>query len=148
MKPCKGTGRFQWNKGGWFGAQVGSTLYLICLGCALMFRALLPGIIVLLCGIVPNIVGLLLWWNRDRLAPYRAIQRLLLTVFIFTLIACGTGIFCEHKTDIDHVFTGATRSSWIVVVMPVLMLLFRLLERAAVTRRNAPPAATSRDTAP
>src|ERR1035437_8974429 len=97
MTPCKGTGQFQWNTGGWFGAQMGSTAYLVCLGTAYSVRALVPGIAIVLCGLLPNVIGFRMWKQRDRLLPYPAIQRLLLVIFAFTAIAVVVFVACEHS---------------------------------------------------
>lgn len=129
MQPYKGNGRFQWNTWGWFGAQIGATAYLVFLGAALASKELLPGLLILACGLIPNIVGYLIWRRRDRLAPYPAIQILMLTIFVFTAIAFGIAIFYEHAGKLKYL-SGAAQSAWILLMFPALMLMFHLQEQA------------------
>ena len=45
-----GVGAFQWNRGGWFGAQLGTTLWLVILGVLLLAQARPPGALLVLFG--------------------------------------------------------------------------------------------------
>ena len=72
----RGDGAFQWNVGGWFGGQVGATLWLIGLGVLLLVQGRLVGAGVLALGLAPNALGGLLWSRRARVSPYPAIQAL------------------------------------------------------------------------
>lgn len=135
MQPYKGDGIFQWNTWGWFGAQIGSTAYLVILGGALACQVLLPGLLILACGLIPNIAGYAIWRHRERLAPYPAIQKLMLTIFLFTAIALGIAIFYEHAKNLEKL-SGATRSTWILLLFPALMLMFHFQEQAGKKPAN------------
>jgi len=89
-EPMKGLGCFQWNIGGWFGSQVGSTCWLLVGGALLAFYAPLIGVTFLVCFAVANAIGTSLWLRRDRLRPYPAIQFLLLVIAISGLVAVVT----------------------------------------------------------
>ena len=133
MQPYKGDGQFQWNTGGWFGSQIGSTAYLILLGTLLAIKEMMPGLVILFCGLIPNFVGYRMWSNRNRLAPYPAIQKLLLTIFLFTAMALGTAIYFEHVDNSQHL-VGARMSLWILLIFPAIMLLFHYLEKSGKKR--------------
>ena len=135
MQPYKGNGIFQWNTWGWFGSQIGATAYLVILGAALASKELLPGLLILACGLIPNIAGYAIWRRRDRLAPYPAIQRLMLTIFLFTAIALGVAIFYEHSGNLKYL-SGATQSAWIPLIFPALMLMFHFQEQAGKKQSN------------
>ena len=139
MKPRIGTGQFQWSNGGWFGSQVGATAYLVMLGIALMFTKPLPGIIILLCGIVPNIVGYGLWTRRDRISPHAALQWLLFTLFCFTALAVGTAVFYE-RTEQFPAFSGAAHNVWLPLIFPAMMLMFYFMDKKGGGVNFSPPA--------
>jgi hypothetical protein len=85
--PMKGPGCFQWNTGGWFGSQLGSTCWMLVGAAQFALHAPLIGITWLLCFTVANAIGTSLWLRRDRLGPYPAIHILLLVIAISGLMA-------------------------------------------------------------
>jgi hypothetical protein len=88
--PMPGPGRFQWNSGGWFGSQVGSTAWML-VG-AVMFAIKAPWIAAAfsLCFAVANVVGTALWSRRDRLRPYAAMQLLILVIGVSGMVAIAS----------------------------------------------------------
>lgn len=78
-----GPGRFQWNKGGWFGGQIGCTAWMLVGAVVLAPQAPEVAGIWLVCFAIANAIGSWLWSRRGRLRPYPALQALLLI--------CGTG---------------------------------------------------------
>ena len=136
--PCQGNGRFQWSTGGWFGAQIGATAYLVLLGILLTFQAPPAGILLLVCGLLPNIIGTLLWMRRDRLAPYPALQLLVATVFVFTALALGGLILCGRPLGVLPQYSAEARQTvWFILIYPGMLLMFHLQERSAA-RTNGP----------
>jgi hypothetical protein len=131
VTPRKGTGRFQWNTGGWFGSQIGATAYLGLLGGVLAFQAPRAGLLLLFCGLLPNLLGTLLWLRRDRLAPYPALQGLLAIVLVCTAIALGGLVWGGPVLGLDPRFSAEIRqASWILLLFPGLMVLFHLQEKS------------------
>jgi hypothetical protein len=114
---------FEWNRGGWFGSQIGATLWLILLGTFLLARSEPIGALVLSAGWVPNFVGLWLWRSRASIRPYPAIQMLLAT--------CG---LCAGVALLGLRAVGVAESSsdaiplWLLALYPGLMLVFHLRE--------------------
>ena len=101
MKAQLGQGHFQWTAGAWFGAQLGSTLYLVILGALMSLRSPGLGLLVVLCGLAPNLFGLALWKRRRELSPYSALQSLLCAVAVATTIAvtCVTLLGVGHPPE-------------------------------------------------
>ena len=126
----KGSGRFQWNAGGWFGSQVGSTFWLLLL--AIVLVPGFPGVavIVFVCFVVPNIIGLVLWSRRNRIEPYAAIQYFIAAAGVSSLVAfiCWdrSGYFVEANRQIQ----GGV-SYWILLIFPVVMLMFHFLNKGS-----------------
>lgn len=115
----------QWNVGGWFGAQVGGTAWILIAGMLAALRDLPTGLIALLLFAIPNAIGVLLWRRRG-LSCYASTQLLLgimggcglLTIYVLR----GGGLW-------EQIQTGATvsaRSSYgiVALVFLVLMLVF------------------------
>jgi hypothetical protein len=135
-EPRRGRGAFQWNAGGWFGGQIGSTAWLLILGGLLLPEEALAGTLVFLCGVLPNGIGLLLWSRRVRLDPYAAIQVLLASAGAFALIALLLLDFLGPEPLLDKHFPGMAKPTYaMLLIYPGLMLLFHLQERAV--RRSA-----------
>ncbi len=79
--------KLEWNFGGWFGGQFGGTLWILVAAVLSAVRDLETGALVLVTFLIPNIIGTILWRQRDRLSCYAAIQMLLPLVGIFSLLA-------------------------------------------------------------
>lgn len=90
--------------------------------------------LLVLCGLLPNVVGTWLWLRRDRLAPYPALQALVATVFIFTALARGGLILCGRPLGVlPQCSAEAWRVSWILLIYPSLMLMFPFQDKQANT---------------
>lgn len=125
-----GNGAFQWNRGGWFGSQIGATLWLVLLGFVLLAQSRLIGGLFILLGLVANFAGLWLWRKRESLAPYPAIQILLATCGLCALIS----MLSLRASEIPQP-SVALPSLWFLLMYPGLMLVFHLQEGNA--RRRA-----------
>ncbi len=85
--PMRGPGQFQWNTGGWFGGQLGGTLWILVGAATLVLETTGVAAWWLLCFAAANGVGLAMWRRRDRLPPYPAIQALLAVCGLAGLLA-------------------------------------------------------------
>jgi len=136
MKPQLGKGHFQWTTGGWFGAQIGCTLYLVVLGVIMIIRTPALGALVVACGLAPNLLGIALWRQREHMTPYVAQQILLCGIAVATSVA----VTCVTLFGIGHPpgerWDALVGVAWMLAIYPALMLLFHALEKAAV-RSNA-----------
>lgn len=133
----RGPGAFQWNAGGWFGAQVGSTVWLLVFAAILLAQDRLDGALPLLLAFTgANGVGLWLWSRRATLAPYTAIQILVATMGVATLAALLGLRWTGALSEAEHAFAdGPQRLYWTLLLYPALMAMFALQERAARRRR-------------
>ena len=90
-KPLSGPRRFQWNAGGWFGASLGSSAWMVVTSCFVAVHdqpllAFIPAVgftIVL-------IASLTLWARRNHIYPFTAMMWLL------GLIAIVMPLFAHH----------------------------------------------------
>jgi hypothetical protein len=128
--PRTGSGQFQWNGGGWFGSQIGGTLWMLIIGFTMLGK--LPAFAWMAIGLALGVNGLgfWLWSHRHRLAPYPCIQTLVATVALATLILLvvfdGTG----HLADLDTRFRSNPRGLYLILLMfPVLMGMFHFQNR-------------------
>jgi hypothetical protein len=133
----QGPGRFQWNAGGWFGAQVGSTIWLLGAALTVLPTHVAAAVVAFLCFLLPNIIGLLLYLRRNRIAPYPALQGLILLVGIVSIILV---LYLNHIGLVDQIDPRLGHGQWGFYLLPVLfgglMVLFHFLERSAVKRRH------------
>jgi len=138
MNPKQGTGSFQWNAGGWFGSQLGSTLWLAAAACMVFPKSPSAAAWLAFCAVAPNIMGCILWTKRDKLAPYPAIQCLVATIGVFTLLAI---LLADHFLLLpvidSRLMTSPRRVYWVVCLFPVLMAWFAFLNK---TRGGDPDA--------
>src|SRR5262249_26987351 len=127
----RGPGAFQWDAGGWFGSQLGGTLWLLAGAAVLALPA--PGVAAVwaACFAGANALGLWLWRRRDRLVPYPALQLLTLCC-----AACGllTFVALDAFKPAGGPLGAADRGYAALLVFPALMALFHLRERAARAR--------------
>ena len=135
MKPKLGTGAFQWNAGGWFGSQLGSTLWLFILAGEMVPKSVFAATWLFVCAAAPNILGCILWMKRDRLAPYPAIQFLIAAIGAGTLVALLVADHFLVLASIDSRWKSSPRQAyWVLCIFPMLMAQAAWLERSASKR--------------
>lgn len=125
--PKSGGSRFRWSRGGWFGGQVGATLWLLVLGGALLAQGRTVGVAVLGLALAANVAGCVLWARRDRLEAYPAIQMLIAICGAAALVSVLLAGFTGGAGGEDD----PTPSLLALLVYPGLMLVFWLQERSA-----------------
>jgi hypothetical protein len=124
-----GPGRFQWSRGGWFGGQIGATLWVLLLGVLMLDRGRATGAVVLALGLGVNALGAWLWRGRHEREPYPAIQLLLGACAGVAVVSVWLASAADSANE------GFAPSLPVLLVYPGLMLLFHLQEQAA--RRSA-----------
>jgi hypothetical protein len=123
---------FQWNAGAWFGAQLGSTLWLLLLGVLFLWSGRLSGAWALLAFVFSNGSALLLWLRRDRIGAYPALQLLLAVLGLCNLAAFAGIDLAGDLVAVDPHFADHPRwLYWGLLLYPALALSFYLRERAA-----------------
>ncbi len=126
--PKEGSGKFQWNTGGWFGAQIGSTLWLLLLGMILLNKNVIIGSIILLFFILPNMMGWIIWNERHRIEPYPAIQALLGMIGFSSLFAVIILDLSGYITKLEPGMRDSPKQAYgYLLIFPVLMIAFHFL---------------------
>ena len=78
--------KLEWNTGGWFGSQLGGTVWILVSAAISLGHDLSTGVILLTLFLVPNIVGLILWRQR-KLTCYYSLQIVFALCGFFGLVA-------------------------------------------------------------
>ncbi|MDH3635246.1 MAG: hypothetical protein OES20_11115 [Gammaproteobacteria bacterium] len=116
-----------WNIGGWFGGQLGGTVWIIVAGLLTAVRDFPTGMFVVLLFAIPNAVGTVLWLSR-KLSCYASTQLLIGVSGICGLV---TVYILENANAWMQMQTGgqvsAQSSYWIIgLVYGGLMLMLHL----------------------
>ncbi|MEM7476160.1 MAG: hypothetical protein AAF483_14290 [Planctomycetota bacterium] len=124
----EGPGYFQWNMGAWFGSQIGGTAWLLLGAGLLATRSVLMASIWFVVFLIANGIGSWLWFSRDRLQPYPAVQVLLLTCGLAGLMAWTSVVLLRP----DFVPLMQAKSIWTgyicLLIFPGMMLSFHFKE--------------------
>ncbi len=118
---------FRWNAAGWFGGQLGASLWILLLGFLLCLQGVAVGFAVLLCGLAANVTGLLLWRSRARLDAYTGLQILLGVTGLLALAAFLL---------VDRLGPSPLEAAplWSLLFYPALMAVCFLQQRLAQRR--------------
>lgn len=117
--------KMEWNAGGWFGSQLGGSVWILVAAGLSTFRDVSTGVVLFGIFAVPNIVGYLLW-RRKKLSCYAATQSLIGLMGICSLFA----IYVLDRGDLWRAIqSGASisvQSGYFVVgaAFAMLMLMF------------------------
>ena len=117
-----------WNAGGWFGAQLGGSLWILIAGILALRLDTQAGIAAIVLFGVANGLGSFLWTRRDGLSAYAGIQLLLALVGTAGLAAVYV---LERAGIFEAIQVGASISAQsmyvvLIIVIAALMLLFYL----------------------
>ena len=131
-----GPGRFQWNRGGWFGSQLGCTAWMLVGAVVLVPHAPVVASVWLVCIAVANAIGSWFWWRRDRLRPYPALQALMLACGANGLLALVALHLLRPGLRISRPMGISLADEprvilWLLVLFIALMTWFHLLEWGA-----------------
>lgn len=123
-------GAFQWNKGGWFGAQLGGTCWLLIMGVLIAVKDPIAGLVILACFAASNLYGLSLWKRREELPAYPSIQKLVVVEGLSALVA----VAFVHLRDAMRYLPEDSQVSPLamygaLLVFPFLMVMFHVQER-------------------
>jgi len=126
--PKPGPGKFQWNTGGWFGAQIGSTLWLLLLGGIILNTNVIIGSVLLFFFILPNVVGWITWRERRSIEPYPAIQALLGMIGLSSFFAVIVLDLSGYITKLEPGMRDSPKQPYVyLLIFPVLMIAFHFL---------------------
>ena len=118
---------FVWNTGGWFGSQIGSTVWMLFSGLSLLFSDPFSGL-VCLCGFAfVNAAGWYLWERRKKLDPYVGFQRLAFTLAV-VCASLSLVLYCRGLLS--------TRESILLMAMTPVLMTFLALQNWVVKRNQ------------
>jgi len=112
--------RLNWNAGGWFGAQIGGTCWIVICAALLIAHDLGLAKILFAMFMVTNLVGWSMWFFRSRITAYRAMQILLIITGVVGLAAT----FAIDRSGLWHVvqgFGGTVSVSQMYLLIPVMI---------------------------
>lgn len=114
-----------WNVGGWFGGQLGGTVWMLVAGILTAIRDFPIGMFVVLLFAIPNVIGIVLWLSR-KLSCYASTQLLIGVSGVCGLV---TVYALENANVWIQIQTGgqvsAQSSYWIIgLVYGGLILMF------------------------
>ncbi|OGO71935.1 MAG: hypothetical protein A2Z37_03000 [Chloroflexi bacterium RBG_19FT_COMBO_62_14] len=123
---------FTWNVGGWFGSQIGGTLWLLILGLLLLSIDSLTAWVSLGSYGVLNAWGLYLWGARRRISAYAAIQFFLSAASVFiALVVSVANSRGLSQPPAPGVLVSTSLPWGVIAVAPGLMVWFFLMELRA-----------------
>lgn len=124
------TSAFAWNAGGWFGTQVGCTLWLLILGFALLPKDSLVAWLCVASFLVLNAWGFYLWRSRGQLTAYSGLQRFLLVgsviIAAIVILVNDRGL---SEPPVSRALVSTYLPYWVILAAPALILLFFWRER-------------------
>jgi len=130
--PRMGSGSFQWNTAGWFGGQIGSTIWILIVGILALFYNIPAGLLVISFFLLPNAIGYFLWHNRDRLEPYPAVQCLMASIFLFSFFTFLAYDLSGLASQLGPKSVRSYRNFYFILLLyPGLMIQFYFLNRGA-----------------
>ncbi len=118
--------QMQWNIGGWIGAQVGSTIWILVAGMLSLWVDVNTALLVIALFILGNLAGVAIWRRRETLSAYAGIQILLPIVGVAGLAAIYA---LDRRTIYESIQVGGTLSAqysygMIILVVAALMVMF------------------------
>jgi len=121
---------FTWNAGGWFGSQLGCTLWLLILGLVLLSKdSLAAWLCVAGCALL-NAWGWYLWRRREQLSAYAGLQRFLLAAsVVIALVVVVVNSRGVSEAPPPEALVSTYLPYWLMAIAPVLMVVFFLRDR-------------------
>ncbi len=118
--------QMRWNIGGWLGAQLGGTIWILVAGILSLWADINTAIVVIALFIGANVIGMAIWRRRDRLSAYAGVQILLPIVGVISMAAVYVLARSNTYESIQVGGTVSARSTYgiIILVVATLMLMF------------------------
>jgi hypothetical protein len=138
-----GPGRFQWNPGGWWGASLGATVWmLVTAGFLVVHDQAGLSLVPMACFLFTNLVAGLLWVRRDRLFPFRGLLILLSVLAIAVpLVWTAVGGWASSEVLQNMNWPSSVFAYGLVfLLVPAIMIWFSRLEYLATrSQEDASP---------
>ena len=129
-----------WNAGGWFGSQLGSTLWLAISAALLAARSVAVASTVFALFLVVNLVGVVLWHRRYRISIFSALQILLTTFWACSMAAVfvidRAGLWETLAVGGNNNIPATRTYAMLTVLVLALGVMIRFLHRKQSARRD------------
>ena len=139
VRPKMGKGQFQWNAGGWLGATVGGTSWmLVTAGFLVSNQEVAVAAVPFSCFLIASLFAYGLWMRRGQLDPFLSLMALLAVLSIATPVAWLTTRYWASQETLARM-SWPSWYGWNVVVLllvPAIMAWFSVAE-AKARRLNA-----------
>lgn len=122
MQTSRRVSPFGWNAGGWFGALLGSTIWLLILGVGVFSEDFVAGSLALAGFAAVNLWGIALWRRRDRLSAYSGLQWMMVG-----LLVVFAAVVWTMNTRVPSILIPY----WAIAVPLPLMAMFWLRQQTA-----------------
>ena len=134
VNAVKKSAAFHWNAGAWFGSQLGGSCFLL-FGAVFLHKADNKTAMIWLIGFIAvQMIGCLLWHQRECRSAYTSLQILLVLQFCVSIIAMVVADLNGQLAKLAAAGggNGNLRSAYLaLLVFPSLMLRFHFQELAA-----------------
>ncbi len=141
-----GPGRFQWNPGGWWGASLGATAWmLVTAGFLVAHDQAGLSLVPIACFLLTNLVAGFLWVRRERLFPFQGLL-ILLSVLAVAVPVAWTAVGGWASREVLQNMNWPSSvfvSGQVFLLVPAIMIWFGRLEYLA-TRSTADRSPDSR----
>ena len=135
IEPMKGSGRFQWNGGAWFGTMMGSTAWMLgASGFLLINRQAMLALVPSFAFSLSMMFAAVLWGRRDSVSPYKATMIMMGLFAVLVPTVFFTILFAANDEVLEKMNWNATpfNIAFIFGLCPTLMAYFWFLERRAL----------------
>ena len=138
VRPKMGKGQFQWNGGGWLGAAVGGTAWMVVTaGFLVTNQELAVAAVTFSCFFFTGLLAYGLWMRREYLDPFLSLMAFLAGLSIATPVAWLT----SRKWASPETLAQMSWPSWhgwnivVPLLVPGIMVSFYVAECRAKSRR-------------
>jgi len=111
--------RLDWNSGGWFGSQLGATVWMLVSAAISLGHDITTGLMLILLFLVPNIAGLVMWRHR-KLTCYASMQ-------ILFALSGVTGLLAIYLLDRNDLWLEIQQGGAITADLSYLLLTVTVL---------------------
>ena len=138
VRPKMGKGRFQWNGGGWLGAAVGGTAWMVVTAGFLAVNHEVVAAVPFGCFLITSVCAYSLWMRREQLDPFSSHVAFLAVLSIATPVAW----FSTDKWASPETLAQMSWPSWygwnvvMLLVVPGVMLWLYVSEYRANVRHG------------
>ncbi len=120
---------FGWNAGGWFGSQIGSTLWMLILGLVLFTKDSVSAWVCVVGFLGLNALGVYLWRSQGHLSAFAGLQRFLLVEsVIIAVVVLVVNLRGVSEPPAPGALVSTYLPYWVIAIAPGFLVVFYLRE--------------------